>query len=85
MTSSPVTAAHVDPPLLRAANLVQLLPFLPDPRDPRGLRHRLVSLTLTIAAVVGGARSITAIWVLSLTTTRSARRIRAMGGPQPPS
>ena len=62
MTSSPVTAAHVEPTLLRAANLVQLFPLLPDPRDPRGVRHRLeVILTLTAAAVVGGARSISAI------------------------
>lgn len=62
MTSSPVMAAHVEPTLLRAANLVQLFPLLPDPRDPRGVRHRLdVILTLTVAAVVGGARSVAAI------------------------
>ncbi|MGE5295431.1 MAG: ISAs1 family transposase [Solirubrobacterales bacterium] len=63
MTSSPVTAARVDPTLLRAATLVQLFPLLPDPRDPRGLRHRLdVVLALAVAAVVGGGRSVAAIW-----------------------
>ena len=62
MTSSPVMAAHVEPTLLRAANLVQLFPHLPDPRDPRGVRHRLdVILALTLAAVVGGHRSLAAI------------------------
>lgn len=63
MASSPVTAAAVDPTLLRAANLIQLFPLLPDPRDPRGLRHRLdVILALMLAAVAGGAKSVAAIW-----------------------
>jgi predicted transposase YbfD/YdcC len=35
---------------------------LPDPRDPRGVRHTLTSLLLTaVAAVLAGARSFTAI------------------------
>jgi hypothetical protein len=39
---------------------------VPDPRDPRGVRHTLTSLLLAaVAAVVAGARSFTAIgeWV----------------------
>ena len=63
MTSSPVTAGGVDPTLLYAANLLELFCHVPDPRDPRGVRHRLeVILTLAVAAVVGGAKSCAAIW-----------------------
>ena len=42
------------------------LALVPDPRDPRGVRHTLTSLLLAaIAAVLAGARSLTAIgeWV----------------------
>lgn len=49
--------------MLRATNLIQLFPFLPDPKDPRGVRHRLdVVLALAMAAVVGGAQAVAAIW-----------------------
>ena len=35
---------------------------VPDPRDPRGVRHTLASLLLAaVAAVLAGARSFTAI------------------------
>lgn len=62
MTSSPVTARCVDPADLRAANIVELLACLPDPRHRRGRRHRLeVVLVLALAAVAGGARSLTSI------------------------
>jgi DDE_Tnp_1-associated len=47
-------------------SLAECLARVPDPRDPRGLRHSLVSLLLTaVAAVLAGARSFTAVseWV----------------------
>jgi DDE_Tnp_1-associated len=46
--------------------LLEHLALVPDPRDPRGVRHTLTSLLLAaIAAVLAGARSLTAIgeWV----------------------
>ena len=46
--------------------LLGCLALVPDPRDPRGVRHTLTSLLLTAAAaVLAGARSFTAIgeWV----------------------
>jgi predicted transposase YbfD/YdcC len=47
-------------------SLRECLRRVPDPRDPRGVRHTLTSLLLTaVAAVLAGARSFTAIgeWV----------------------
>ncbi len=42
--------------------LVAALKTVPDPRDRRGVRHSLpVVLALTLAAVLAGARSFTAI------------------------
>jgi predicted transposase YbfD/YdcC len=46
--------------------LLEYLERVPDPRDPRGVRHTLTSLLLAaVAAVLAGARSFTAIgeWV----------------------
>ncbi len=46
--------------------LAECLASVPDPRDPRGVRHTLTSLLLSaVAAVLAGARSFTAIgeWV----------------------
>ena len=46
--------------------LLATLAAVPDPRDPRGVRHSLpVVLAVTVAAVLAGARSFTAIgeWV----------------------
>jgi hypothetical protein len=46
--------------------LLEYLARVPDPRDPRGVRHTLTSLLLAaVAAVLAGARSFTAIgeWV----------------------
>ncbi len=46
--------------------LLECLQRVPDPRDPRGVRHTLTSLLLTaMAAVLAGARSFTAVgeWV----------------------
>ena len=62
MTSSPVAGVCVEPAVLRAATIVQLMTQIPDPRHRRGRRHRLsVVLVLAVAAVTAGARSLTAI------------------------
>lgn len=46
----------------RHSHLLALLGKVPDPRNPRGVRHRLAGvLAVGIAAVLGGARSFTAI------------------------
>lgn len=43
-------------------SLAEHLAEVPDPRDPRGVRHTLTSLLLAaVAAVLAGARSFTAI------------------------
>ena len=47
-------------------SLLEWLGRVPDPRDPRGVRHTLTSLLLAaVAAVLAGARSFTAVgeWV----------------------
>lgn len=63
MTSSAVTAAHVEPDMPQAVNFIDLLARVPDPRHRRGRRHRLETvLILALAAVVGGARTLTGIW-----------------------
>lgn len=62
MTSSPVPGVHVEPAVLRAATIVQLMTQVPDPRHRRGRRHRLaVVLVIAVAAVTAGARSLTGI------------------------
>jgi len=38
--------------------LLRCLALVPDPRDPRGVRHTLTSLLLTVTAVLAGARSL---------------------------
>jgi hypothetical protein len=56
----PVPVSLPDPGLARC------LAVVPDPRDPRGVRHSLASLLMaSMAAVLAGARSFTAIgeWV----------------------
>jgi predicted transposase YbfD/YdcC len=50
----------------RCPSLAEYLAQIPDPRDPRGVRHTLTSLLLAaVAAVLAGARSFAAIgeWV----------------------
>ena len=64
MSSSltPCSTARHDAP----GGLLATLGAVPDPRDPRGVRHALpVVLAMTAAAVLAGARSFTAIgqWV----------------------
>jgi predicted transposase YbfD/YdcC len=62
VTSSPVTGAHVEPAVLHAATIVQLMSKVPDPRHRRGRRHPLtVILVLAVGAVTGGVRSLTGI------------------------
>lgn len=67
-------------------DLLALLGSVPDPRDPRGVRHPLpVILAVTITAVLAGARSFTAIgeWVAD----QSEHTLAALGagGPDRPS
>jgi predicted transposase YbfD/YdcC len=50
----------------RCPSLLECLSCVPDPRDPRGVRHTLTSLLLAaVAAVLAGARSLVAVgeWV----------------------
>jgi hypothetical protein len=50
----------------QCSSLLEWLGRVPDPRDPRGVRHTLTSLLLAaVAAVLAGARSFTAVgeWV----------------------
>ena len=56
MSSSTTTALSRQP-------LVQVLRNVADPRDRRGVRHDLPTvLSLAVAGVLAGARSLTAIW-----------------------
>jgi predicted transposase YbfD/YdcC len=66
--SSPIPAAVTDPDhgrplaLRECPGLLERLAMIPDPRDRRGLRHTLASvLAISAAAVLAGARSVTAI------------------------
>ncbi len=64
MSSSRTAPSHA--PLHLGSGLVALLGRVPDPRDPRGVRHALpVLLGIGVAAVLAGARSFAAIgeWV----------------------
>lgn len=59
-------ASDRDALVARIPQLIAHLAWLPDPRDPRGVRHSLTSLPATaVAAVLTGATSFTAIgeWV----------------------
>jgi DDE_Tnp_1-associated/Transposase DDE domain len=66
--SSPIPAAVTDPDHARplavgdCPGLLERLAMVPDPRDRRGRRHTLASvLAVSAAAVVAGARCVTAI------------------------
>jgi hypothetical protein len=52
-------------PVPTACNLRRFLAAVPHPHDPRGLRHPLSALLASAAAVLAGARSLTAIgeWI----------------------
>ena len=76
LSSSPISAALEQLSALPAGDralpsgqcpgLGEYLARVPDPRDPRGVRHTLTSLLMTaVAAVLAGARSFTAVgeWV----------------------
>jgi DDE_Tnp_1-associated len=62
VTSSPVPGVRVEPAVLRAATIVQLMTQVPDPRHRRGRRHPLTTvLVIAVGAVTAGARSLTGI------------------------
>jgi hypothetical protein len=72
-------------------SLRECLARMPDPRDPRGLRHTLTSLLLAaVAAVLAGARSFTAVgeWVADappqVLASLGVRRDPLTGRFQPP-
>lgn len=74
MASSPIPAV-VDQPG-RAAELLDLLAQVPDPRDPRGVRYPLTGvLAVAVSAVLAGARSFAAIgeWAGDLSGQALAR------------
>jgi predicted transposase YbfD/YdcC len=82
-----------DCPLLadECPGLLGCLRRVPDPRDPRGVRHTLTSLLLTaMAAVLAGARSFTAVgeWVSDappqVLATLGIRRDPLAGRFEPP-
>ena len=53
---------HLDQPAPPEQRLVAHLATVPDPRDRRGVRHRLASLlSVAVCAVLAGAKSLTAI------------------------
>ena len=87
--SSPIPAAltqltHTDPHQLEQAEAPHLLAYLaavPDPRAARGRRHPLVAiLAMAAAAVLAGARSITAIAEWAADTPQEVRA--ALGARQ---
>jgi hypothetical protein len=81
MTSSPVAGVQVDPNVLRAANLAQVLSLLSDPRDPRGVRHPIgVVIALAAGAVAAGSRSYTAIaqWAQDVGSGVGMARMRVL-------
>ena len=60
MSSSRIVSSRA--PLHLGSGLVALLRQVPDPRDPRGVRHALAGLlAVGVAAVLAGARSFAAI------------------------
>jgi hypothetical protein len=72
-------------------SLLECLERVPDPRDPRGVRHTLTSLLLAaVAAVLAGARSFTAVgeWVSDappqVLATLGIRRDPLAGRFEPP-
>jgi predicted transposase YbfD/YdcC len=101
VTSSPITPALEQLQELpvgdraalggRCCGLAERLALIPDPRDPRGIRHTLTSLLLAaIAAVLAGAQSLAAIgeWIADapphVLTALGIRRNPLTGRFEPP-
>ena len=87
MSSSRTSASH--PGSTHRARLLELLATLPDPRDPRGIRHPAgMLLAVGIAAVLAGSRSYAAIgeWVIDqppgVTYDEDRSQIRTGNAPQ---
>lgn len=73
MPSSPKAGASR---IERAGDLMTALHHVPDPRDRRGVRHRLAGmLAVAVCAVLAGARSFAAIgeWASDLNTEQVGR------------
>jgi predicted transposase YbfD/YdcC len=84
LPSSPIGGPQVDPKALRAANLVQLLHMVKDPRDPRGVRHQAAAvLALALGAVAAGARSFKAIGEWALDVGEQVLEHLGLGGSAP--
>lgn len=83
MPSLPTTSTPAQVP--GYPNLLTLFASVPDPRDPRGVRHALPAiLALGVAAVLSGARSFAAIgeWVADQPEPALAR-LGLSSGPRP--
>lgn len=83
MPSLPTTSTPAQVP--GYPNLLTLFASVPDPRDPRGVRHALPAiLALGVAAVLSGARSFAAIgeWVADQPEPVLAR-LGLSSGPRP--
>lgn len=86
-----VTCAPSPMTVTEYASLLDHLRLIPDPRDPRGIRHALASvLAIAATAVLAGARSFTAIgeWIADapaqVMTALGVRHDRLSGVPAPP-
>jgi hypothetical protein len=92
LSSSAVTGAQVRVGAGDCGRLLELLARVPDPRRPRGIRHRLAGvLALAAAAVLAGCRSVLAIaeWAAEapqpVLAALGARPDPRTGRRQPPS
>jgi len=78
MSSSPTPSLAPSAGTPSRSDLLSLLASVPDPRDPRGVRHPLPTiLAVGLAAVLSGARSFVAIgeWV----SHQSAQSLACLG------
>lgn len=74
--SSPVPSVLVDTTPISAVadGVLDLVERVPDPRKPRGVRHRLATvLAVALAATIAGARSFTAIFEWAADTDTATR------------
>jgi hypothetical protein len=73
----------VEPRHLSRLNLVELFAELPDPRKPRGVRHKLASImTCALAAVLSGAHSYAAIGQWAKESPDALSRLGVRGAPE---